>query len=56
MMADQHDKQHLSKKIDFLKDGNFYIKVQLKAEELSEVVISSRKKEIFLLKKKGRLL
>ena len=39
------------KKIDFLRDGNFYITVQLKAEELSEVVISSRKKEIFLLKK-----
>ena len=39
------------KKIDFLRDGNLYITVQLKAEELSEVVISSRKKEIFLLKK-----
>ena len=39
------------KKIDFLRDGNPYITVQLKAEELSEVVISSRKKEIFLLKK-----
>ena len=39
------------KKIDFLREGNLYITVQLKAEELSEVVISSRKKEIFLLKK-----
>ena len=41
----------IRKTIDFLRDGNFYITVQLKAEELSEVVISSRKKEIFLLKK-----
>ena len=39
------------KTIDFFRDGKFYITVQLKAEELSEVVISSRKKEIFLLKK-----
>ena len=41
----------IRKKIDFSRDGNFYIKIELKAEELSEVVINSRKREIFLLKK-----
>ena len=41
------------KNIDFSRDGNFFLNIQMKIEELSEVVVSAKRKEVFLLKKMG---
>ena len=39
------------KNIDFSRDGNFFLNIQMKTEELSEVVVSAKRKEVFLCKK-----
>ena len=39
--------------MDFSRDGNFFLNIQMKTEELSEVVVSAKRKEVFLLKKMG---
>ena len=43
----------IRKNIDFSRDGNFFLNIEMKTEELSEVVVSAKRKEVFLLKKMG---
>ena len=41
----------IKKLIDFNKNENPFLRVELKVEELSEVILSAKRREVFLLKR-----